>query len=533
MHEDAAVAARTRSWRPGARSDAASGADRVVAAALDENGWRAVQARRPWRLFATSLAAVAALVASCWLVHRAHAPTRSEIDLVAASQPKVPRPWRAAHPLDAPRFARVDMAAVHERLFPAWILALQNEPYTRGRDEEQRAFRALRAEAGQDPNLDELLLELRDRATDGVLGWAGHIRELFDGWNTYLERAGSPWRVEHSVAATALGGRLLALTYRVLADLEVGVGGRPRRVLLLARADRTNLGEGYFGQTSRRAKVGHVVADRVAEHAVERVWPMLDPEGDGRLPVPDRAFAPRLRLEADRALGIEATSVLREAAGLRRQLADRLALAGACRGCGSTVAISHVPWSGLADRSEEALRRAAKRNERRRCARLTVAEADALVAASRRLATAPGLEEALGRLAAWVARAVVVHEARHVADAAGAAEGAGDLFPTCPPGSTGLRAEEQAEVSAYLAAMGDEDVGQLSLLHACGLDLGDSGANATAFAFVQPRLVPAGCEAGPPVDLGTRARALERELFGRAERIALPDSFPAALPLRR
>ncbi|MBI5537572.1 MAG: hypothetical protein HY898_32920 [Deltaproteobacteria bacterium] len=494
----------------------------------DSEDWGAIQAQRPWRLAARVVAGLMALFLSAWWIGtRGVTPRQSDLDAIAVKAPRIPQPFQPTEVVSPAVLLGIDFAKVHRELFPAWIMAMQREPFTVGYPEAERTFFLLRAEAGKDPNLSALLTELNDKMMDNIPGFAADIHLLFKGWNDYLERNSLPWRIEHHIENTPKGPRVYALSYHVLGDLRIDTNGEPNRVLLLARADRTNLVESYFGQTAIEHEGALIVADRIAEYSTQQLWPMFGTHG----PLTDlqRAFSSAVRQEARGVLPREVIDELGSAADLHDSLSDAVHALGARRGCGRTVVIEGVPWSGLSERALSMVRRAADRNSKGRCKRLTSTDAQFLETTSNRLAGDSALEQSLGQLAGWLARAVVVHEVRHVADERHAEAGA--RTPACARCPESLGPNERAELRAYLAAFGTEGLGYVSLMQACGTGGHGPGPSGAALSFALARLMPGGCDAAPPSDLYARAKQMEIELFGSSEPIELPATFPTTIPV--
>ncbi len=491
--------------------------------------WARRQAMRPLRLFGSVLLAAGFVVFMGWLSHALDQPTRFDEDLAAATHPSKPEPWSPSYALDPAVVASIDFEVVHARLLPEWVISLQHDPYALGRDREQRRFEALTSEAGKDANLSSLLRRLRDRATVGVSVHALEITYLLNGWNDYMQQAGLPWHVAHDLVETARGGRMYARCYRVHADVQVPVSGAEHNVRVLSRVDGTNVGELFFGQTSVEERRAMVVSDRVAEFALERLWPMMDAGSAQRLSGMDRAFAPSLRREARNVLAPATLETLERGASLRLQLLDRLADIATRKACGRGIEVENMPWDGLSARGRAIVARAADHNERKRCGRLTQEDANFLLSASDALSKDQTLRGALGQLAAWLARAVAVHEVRHLADGVHA----GDLScEGCPPA---VSFRTKAEVSAYVASLATDGVGYLALYQACGVDLPAPHDSGGALRFVLGVVAPEGCDAVPPANLYAQARLLDWILFKRVQRIEMPETFPreVALPAVR
>ncbi|MBN1607444.1 MAG: hypothetical protein JW940_12470 [Polyangiaceae bacterium] len=494
-----------------------------------EDDWEAIQARhRRMYVYRTLLGALA-LVVSGWLVlTKGVVPTQSELDARALLAPKPPQPFRPVYPIDPRILSSIDMARVHGRLLPAWIISLQHSPYSVGYWEAENAFSALRDEAGKDPNLGLLLDRLHERVMDSVYDFRGEIGLLIKGWNEYMARAGVPFRLEYHMQRTAHGPEIRMRSYRVVADVPISAEHSPYHVLLLAREDRTNLVEAFFGQTATDRDTALVMTDRIAEYAIDRLWPLFDTKGEPSEPEP--ALLEKVRGEARLALGDSVIDRLARNFSVHRALETEVAELGHRRGCGGSVVIERVPWDGLSDRALAMVNRVAQKNEKRGCPRLTVTDADRLGAISHELRGNGALEQALGRLAGWLVKAVAVHEARHLADERSTPEGAAGPCRGCPK-SFDYRV--QSEISAYLASFATEGLGYVALLQACGADAHSQASHSIALEFLLPRLLVDGCGGAIPDDLYARAAALRAHLFGRDGSIELPQSFPGSVPVPR
>jgi len=498
----------------------------------EDGGWSKIQAKRPWALLARVLTAMTAVLVGAWAVgEHALQPTRSDLDAVAAAAPRRPQSFRPSHPTSAALLSQIDFDKVHRELLPAWVIAMQHDPYTLGRNEADRTFNALRAEAGKDPNLAALLDELFEKMMEDVAVWHADLAELWRGWNLYMARNGLAWRVEHHIERHAKGSLLFARSYHVLSDMQVTTAGEPYRALLLARADRTNLVEAFFGQTSIEHDGALIISDRIVEFVTAQVLPMFAREPALQRNDLQRAFASHVRREAVQSLSAETVEALQDGATRRDRLLAATREIGQRKGCGRTVVIEEVPWTGLTDRALGKVQRAAEKNARKNCRRLTRSDADFLAQESRSLASDEALEHAIGRAGAWLARAVVVHEVRHLADDRHAEQGG--RTPACALCPETLGGSERAEVRAYLASFGTEGMGYLALMQACGTGAHGQGPTGAALGWVLGKLLPSGCEGPLPEDLYARARAMESLLFGSSDAFDLPAAFPSELPVPR
>lgn len=461
------------------------------------------------------------------LVTRGSPPTQSDIDALALRAPKLVKPFRAVFPIDSRVLSSIDMAEVHGKLLPAWIISLQHSPHSIGHRDAESAFSALRNEAGKDPNLGTLLDQLHERLMDGTYDFRGEIHALVAGWNDYLARGGVPFRLEHHVEKTVSGPALRVRCYRVIADVPVSVGQTRQPVLLLARQDQTNLVEAFLGQTSTDRKTALVVTDRIAEYAIDRLWPLFEPRDDAS----ETELVAKVRDEARTALERPVVDVLARTYSVHRALESDLSNLAQRRGCGAGVLIERVPWDGLSERALAMVNRVARKNDRRHCPRVTLTDADRINTISRQLRENAELEQALGALVGWLAKAVVAHEARHLSDDTSSSEvGKTGLCRGCPDS---FDFKVRAEISAYLGSFASDGVGYVALLQACGVETDRRESHSAALEFLLSKLLVNGCTGPIPDDFYARAAAVGFQLFGRNVSVELPDRFAAPIPIPR
>lgn len=435
--------------------------------------------------------------------------------------------YRPAHDTDAEALAAIDMGHVHGELFPTWMIARARSISGSSASRAERAHEAfvgLRYSVARDANMVELLDELQGLLNDDPVRNANRIDYVLWAYNDYLDQHDVPWRVEANLVVNRRSRRRRAVfstrSYQVLADLETDRGERLR---LLTRGDVTNIRESWLGHTTHPKDGALVQLDRVQELTVHHVWPSLHPGLTTRLPLKERRFARHVREEAFAQVAPELLALLHEAAVDQQALIEVADSVHARAACGSSFHVWGLPWNGLDAPDRQALLDALRRSEGRACPEVTTEEAARLLGASERLGTTEGMAVAVEALATWVARAVSVHELRHVRDEAQA--------PSCDGCPEGTGAATRAELSAYLAAFGTEGVGYLSLMQACGLDPEGVGPHERALAIATANLLPGGCLGDPPDDLYEQARALEARFFGEREPIALPSDFPTRVAL--
>jgi hypothetical protein len=478
---------------------------------LDDDSARFVAVtRRRARLWIGSIWCLAAsMIVVLWQCDRLSGLSSGERDL-QGNQVFAP-----PHEVDTRALARTNLARIHGALIPRWSRSS-------GGKRARRSMIKLLA-ATRDPNLRELLTELHEATRDGRPDrHAQRIGYLAWAWNNYLTGQRQPWRMRAFVRRTPLPAVDVA-TYKVLSALSVRVGPRTQRVELLRRADGSVVAEPHVGHTSIDDG-SSVVLDRIYDLAADRIWPLLAPSGAWNT---DALHAPRILDEARRALPPHHLSTLVRTATGRRVIARTIRRINGRRRCGSPLWIRAVPFDGFPESGLDVLRAAALERAGKDCPWVTEAEALAVAAASTRLRETSRLRPAVGALTAWVARAVVIHEARHAGDA-GRLVQSGLACDGCAS-ELGLRG--RAELSAYLAGLGSPDVGYLTLYQAClSLRQGVRGEGAAAIRYVG-RMLGQACRRGPPPHLYHRAAWLEGFFFGRSDRILLPPDYPARLPV--
>jgi hypothetical protein len=322
------------------------------------------------------LGALAIYVSGWFLLTRGAPPTQSDIDARALRAPKTVQPFRPVFPSDPNILSSIDMAKVHGRLLPAWVMSLQHSPHSLGHRDAENAFGVLRDEAGKDRNLGLLLDQLHEKLMDGTYDFHCEIQALLRGWNEYLARGGVPFRLEHHIEKTVRGPELRLRCYRVIADVLIPPVYSQQHVLLLARQDQTNLVEAFLGQTSTDQGTALVMTDRIAEYAIERLWSLF---GASATTSESELFA-KVRKEARVALEESVVGLLARTFSVHRALETELAALAQRRGFGAGVLIERVPWDGLSERALAMVNRVAQKNERRRCPRVTLSDAERISA---------------------------------------------------------------------------------------------------------------------------------------------------------
>ena len=144
------------------------------------------------------------------------------------------------------------------------------------------------------------------------------------------------------------------------------------------------------------------------------------------------------------------------------------------------------------------------------------------------LAAEADLRPAVEALLAWAARAIVVHEARHEADAVelGNREDRLDCSICGERDSAAVR----AEVSTYVASFAWSDAPVMALFQACDAVATSGGAHRRAMEIVLDS-AEASCRAHAIDDLAATMKELEQWAFDRSEAITSPAGYPTSLPL--
>jgi hypothetical protein len=425
------------------------------------------------------------------------------------------------HPVDPDAIDAIDFERLHGNAIPRWMILMEIAQSQAGRRRAERAYREVRSLVAPDANLLAIWDELHVRLADPIAN-ARRIDWLLWAHDEYLEMLDQPFRLEATMHVRGERLVLRTLSYRVLADARAEGG---ERVRVLRRIDGTNVVEGWLGHTTREDEGALVVADRVLHFAVRHVWPSLEPALDERRDEGVRSLLPGVRREARAALSGRAYSVLAQTAEDQEVLGEVAASIRARRSCGSRFGSIELPYLGLSPSGHRLLSAALIRSRWSTCPDVTLDEAAQLVGASERLREADGVESALEELAAFVARAVAVHELRHVAD--GPSE---DVeCPGCEDGTPDL---VRAELSAYFASFSTPGVGYVAALQACASPDHVTGLHPVAVALATGAEIPGGCGGSlEGVDLYASARRAERRFFGDRRAVGPPTTFPPALAL--
>ncbi|HWB77298.1 MAG TPA: hypothetical protein VG755_20165 [Nannocystaceae bacterium] len=425
-------------------------------------------------------------------------------------------------PQHAVALAQIDLEAVHVDRWTKWIVAASHATPGVPDDELAQARTAMREAIAADQNLVELFDELDGLVTTGNLR-SERVRDrtkwLTYAWNDYLDASAQPYFVHTNVL---LNDKPLfyAHTYRVLADSDGTVGDERLRVRALGRLDRIGLRELYLGYVTSDTDGALLLVDRLAEHVLEQLWPML--AGPEHVPLDYRRYADAVIAEATRELPADVMAELTATAVLR---ADAVAAVDAMveRMKCSRLSLTKMPFDGY---DQEALFELADLVETGECAAVRNTEFDALRRASEQLKGRPALEDALQQLAAWAARPVAVHELRHAADELVRDDDDDKRDCTiCDATDPDL---VRAEVAAYLAELAWSTVPATALHQICRStadDTDDMTVHGRARAIVLKGLQWS-CRDGVPDDISDKARALERSAFGRSDAIVLGASFP-------
>jgi len=414
----------------------------------------------------------------------------------------------------------IDFSRVHGELLPNWMIAQSRASKGGSRPTADGQLEALVAEAGRDENLAVLLNDLAALVREDPWENAEAIEHKVWSWNVYMERIGAPFWIDGTVMSQSGQASFYTKSYAVHSDMKVTVAGRPYRQRIIRRIDRTNVVEMYHGKATTVEEGAFVLVDRLAEFAVNEVWPLLAADASD-------PFAAAVRTEVLAALPAEHGQLLAQTAPVRARLNGAVTGIRGRRKC-SRFVISSLPWSGLDPGEHSRIQQYAERSRGERCPEVTMDEAAGLIESSNALAANRRIEPALEALVALLARGTAVHEARHVADVD--AVGQEQVLPCAECDAELPWRDARAELSAYLASFADPETGVVSLFQACGAMEGGGGHGA-AMEFALIELGDDVCAKGPPADLNQRAAALEQRWLGRSEPVDLTEAFPATLAL--
>lgn len=384
------------------------------------------------------------------------------------------------------------MERLHAELWPNLAIALRGD----AREAKAELLGALEGDGA----LWAIGAEIVDLAEGAPAQEAARLVELCDQWTATLHDRGEPWILECNVMSGRSGAFFYTKSYEVLSDLTVTVSGEPTRARLIRRADNTNLVEQYLGHAGDLDRGAMIVSDRIAESALT-LWASLD----GADP-----WSEPLRAELTRALPPDALAALIETAPLRRALQDATDQINQRSPCSNFV-VQRVPALGYERYDLEMFEQRGLRDGGA-CPEVRREEAVAIFEASRALASADELPDALGALAAHLARGVMVHEARHQADARSG----------FPEALLNLRHESVLkEARSYLASFAHPEVGWTSLAQACQGAAGSGGPHDLALGWLRDEGLGELCQSPSP-ELPTLAGRIEAELYGAASAVVVP-----------
>lgn len=420
---------------------------------------------------------------------------------------------------------------VHAELLPAWVISSSNK-----REDTPEKFKQLLDALAEDQNARSIIEDLGKLTADGdTLTERGEeILDTVKLWNRYMDKAGQPWWVDGNIFIGPGNTFFYIKAYKILGDFEVAVSGGDKttyRTRMATRVDRTNIVESFLGHASPHQDGAIILTDRLYDVSLREVWPILATEVfEGSSPR-EKLFASKVREEAKRHLPEETLEILSEHAATRAELEATLRAIRERRSCGSKFSITDLPWDGMPQDQIDLLYRYAERDRYADCPSIKEEEIRIIIDASEALRDEDDLKKAAEELVAHVARAVTVHEARHVADHH-RANAFDEPMPCEKCDAYRLSRSARTELSAYLASFASEEVGYTALYQACGLDLTRGTPHARALRMILPML-GVDCETKIPDDLQARAKKLEVEFFGRSDTITLPEAYPTSLELYR
>jgi len=449
--------------------------------------------------------------------------------------PRAPDMWRAItgkpakfHPEHPVALDQVDLPSVYGEHWTPWIIDAANA--TPGVETPSLASSrsTMRNAIAADRNLLGLFDELDGIVTSSKLASEGGQERalwLVGAWNDYVDTNAQPFFLHANVLRQPTGPLFYAHAYRVVADTGGRVAGEDIRVRALSRLDRTNLRETYLGYVSSAEQGALLLGERVTEHALTKVWPLLT--GSEGASIERRRFADAVTAAARAGLPADVFDELVATARWQASVVDAFAGMQERSGC-SGMWWRKMPWHGY---DQDTLSQLADRVEGGPCAGVHPSEFTAIREASETYPARPQLERALEHLVAWAARPVVVHELRHVADEI--ARGDDDDPRKCGICAVTDPDAVRAEVSAYVAQLAWSAAPAVALHQMCVSTEGDpdeATIHGRASAVVLSGLQWS-CREGVPDDLAARAQRIESEAFEHADAITLDASFPSQLAI--
>ncbi len=433
-----------------------------------------------------------------------------------------------SNPVDAEALASIDMGLVHGELFPTWMIRAGNARYARDWERAGYAFDDLLGAVEADANLVEILLELESQNDVGSITDPERVLTAYTAWNEYLDDNDIPFYVHPVVRFGRDKDWVTVKFYETIHDINASWGEHDVRVLLMERADHTNIRELYLGKAGD-ARGARVITDRVSDFALNEVWPLIATGGIETLDPIQVNFSTSVRAELASLLPPEALDVLRRTARQRGQLlAVADALKARRRGCGSRYSFNFVPWNGVSDETRERTLRYAELDAGQDCPRVTVTEAHTLDTVSRELAAELELEGALRQLISVVSRGTAVHEAQHLVDQ----NFRGERL-SCDGCERNISGDSLQELSAYLASFSDPQAGGTALFQACTYFSDAGGEHERALNEALPAILPLGCVGAIPTNIPAAAQSVTEQLLGQWLPIQLPHDYPTELPIGR
>ena len=407
---------------------------------------------------------------------------------------------------------------VHVELLSAWLLSRAKAA---GAGPEEEAFEELldALDEGGIPELRAIAEDLREetqrRGYEKDDALAGHLT----AWNEALDRAGAPFVIRGGALESPRGPQLFITSGRTLHDGVVDVGSQTVRVRVIERVDDMNIRESVLGENVEVAQGGLLLSDRVLEFAIDRIWPILDPQA--KPTAWSATMVDAVRAEVRRDLSPESYAVLEDLAGARLAAVEAALATQSRRKC-SGFLFPRVGWRGVSPRDRDVLRRHVSAKD---CPDVTEQEFEAVRTFTDRASAEPDLEEAVGALLAWSLRPIALHEGRHAADV----EVTGSLLEPVPCSACGdLSDRAKNELSAYAAEFAWTSAPAMAAYQVCLAIAGSGGSHRSAIEFLFDEL-DGDCVSGLP-DQAT-VRAFEKRAFARDQPMALREAFPGSIPI--
>jgi hypothetical protein len=287
------------------------------------------------------------------------------------------------------------------------------------------------------------------------------------------------------------------------------------------RADAFRVISSYMGHYVPGDDAAIVQLDRVAEAALNIVWPALAREHpNSEL---NQHFSPILRDELRQRLPEEDWEVLTETAGVRRELVSATRALQESRSCQRLMQLPFIPLRGFDLDLINQIRSAGQKN--RTCRRMVREHLSTIEDRSLELKRKVGLTPAFERLLAILAEDVAHHEARHVLDDRNGLDCDTEICDR-------IGEAAQVEFSAFFTQLLSSEQPYTQLFMMCQTLEQRSAPRRYLLGiyYLVRDTMGDDCLAAPPDDLKPVVRAFRDEMFGHRADLAMTKPIPDRLP---